>query len=131
MYEKAIELLTALGLTGADEDPVLPIIRDAVTESLRNKTNQTKLPKELTMTGAYRIAGQYLQLQKNSGRLTELNGADLESSAIKQIQEGDTNVVFVIGSGDMTPQQKLDVLISWMLNYGERELHRHRRLVWD
>ncbi len=131
MYEKAIELLTALGLTDADEDPVLPIIRDAVTESLQNKTNQTKLPKELTMTGAYRIAGQYLQLQKNSGRLTELNGADLESSAIKQIQEGDTNVVFGIGSGDMTPQQKLDVLISWMLNYGERELFRHRRLVWE
>ena len=81
------------------------------------------------MTGAYRIAGQYLKLQKNAGNLTELNGSSFES-AIKQIQEGDTNVVFSIGSGDMTPEQRLEALISWMLDYGQETLFRHRRLVW-
>ncbi len=129
MLSKAVELLVALGIPVTAEDPVLCLIAEAVTESLKNKTNQKKLPKELTMTGAYRIAGQYLKLQKNAGNLTELNGSSFES-AIKQIQEGDTNVVFSIGSGDMTPEQRLEALISWMLDYGQETLFRHRRLVW-
>lgn len=129
MLQKAVELLTALGIPVTAEDPALCLIAEAVTESMKNRTNQRRLPKELTMAGAYRIAGQYLKLQKNSGKLTELNGASFES-AVKQIQEGDTNVVFGIGSGDMTPEQRLEALISWMLDYGKEELFRHRRLVW-
>lgn len=130
MLEKAIELLTALGIEGAAEDPLLSLIADAVDESLKNKTNQKKLPKELTMTGAFRIVGQYLRLLKNSGKLTELNGMTFET-AVKQIQEGDTNVVFGYGSGDMTPQQQLEAAIDWLLEYGKDTLYRHRRLVWD
>ena len=51
-------------------------------------------------------------------------------SAVKQIQEGDTNVIFGIGSGDMTPEQRLETLTSWLLDYGKEELFRHRRLAW-
>lgn len=129
MLQKAVEFLATLGIAVTADDPSLCLIEEAVTESMKNKTNQRKLPRELTMAGAYRIVGQYLKLQKNTGKLTELNGMTFES-AVKQIQEGDTNVIFGIGSGDMTPEQRLETLISWLLDYGKEELFRHRRLAW-
>ena len=129
MLQKAVEFLTTLGIAVTADDPSLCLIEEAVTESMKNKTNQRKLPKELTMAGFYRIVGQYLKLQKNAGKLTELNGMTFES-AVKQIQEGDTNVIFGIGSGDMTPEQRLETLTSWLLDYGKEELFRHRRLAW-
>lgn len=129
MYDKAVELLTVIGLPDAAGDPILSIIFETVTESICNKTNQETVPEGLERAGTYRIAGQYLKLKKNSGQLTELNGMDFEG-AIKQIQEGDTSISFGVGDGDMTPEQRLEYIISWLLSYGEEQMYRYRKLVW-
>jgi len=51
-------------------------------------------------------------------------------AAIKQIQEGDTNTVFAIGEGSLTPEQRLNGLIDYLINGRSDELYRYRKLVW-
>jgi len=70
--------------------------------------------------------GEYLSMKKGSG---QLEGFDLDA-AVKQIQEGDTNITFAIGEGSATPEQRLNALIDYMLNGRLGEIYRFRRLVW-
>lgn len=60
----------------------------------------------------YMAVGEYLNAKKAMGQLT---GFDLDA-AIKQIQEGDTNTVFALGEGSLTPEQRLNVLIDYLIN---------------
>ena len=78
------------------------------------------------MLTVYMAVGEYLNMKKVSG---QLEGFDLEA-AIKQIQEGDTNTVFAIGDGNLTPEQRLNSLIDYLANGRSRELYRFRKFVW-
>ena len=119
-------MLTALGVTGAADDPLLDIVIRNVQYRVQNETNQSELPEGLVSVAVYMVVGEYLNMKKVSG---QLDGFDLDA-AIKQIQEGDTNTVFAIGDGNSTPEQRLDTLISYLTNGRSRELYRFRRLVW-
>ena len=126
MREDAVALLNAFGVTVADADPLLDFIISAVTERIKNETNQPAIPEGLNRLAVEMVAGQYLSLKKGSG---QLEGFDLEA-AVKQIQEGDTNTVFAIGEGNTTPEQRLDTLINYLMNGRTREFIKYRRLVW-
>ena len=126
MREEVISLLTALGVTGAADDSLLEIIIRTVQYDIQNKTNQSEIPEGLVNVAVYMAVGEYLSMKKASG---QLDGFDLDA-AIKQIQEGDTNTVFAIGDGSSTPEQRLDALISYLINGRTREFYRFRRLVW-
>lgn len=126
MREDAVALLNAFGVTVADADPLLDFIISAVTERIKNETNQPAIPEGLNRLAMEMVAGQYLSLKKGSG---QLEGFDLEA-AVKQIQEGDTNTVFAIGEGNTTPEQRLDALINYLMNGRTREFIKYRRLVW-
>lgn len=126
MLEKARELLAALGFTVAVDDALLVFIGNSVTERVKNETNQSEIPEGLEYLSAEMVVGEYLNLKKNSG---ELEGFDTEA-AIKQIQEGDTNITFALGAGSSTPEQRLDNLINYLINGRTREFIRYRRVVW-
>ena len=126
MLEKACELLAALGFTVAVDDALLVFIGNSVTERVKNETNQSEIPEGLEYLSAEMVVGEYLNLKKNSG---ELEGFDTEA-AIKQIQEGDTNLTFALGAGSSTPEQRLDNLINYLINGRTREFIRYRRVVW-
>lgn len=126
MLEKARELLAALGFTVAANDALLLYLVGSVTERVLNETNQTEIPEGLEYLSAEMVVGEYLNLKKNSG---ELDGFDTEA-AIKQIQEGDTNITFALGAGSSTPEQRLDSLINYLTNGRTREFIRYRRVVW-
>lgn len=126
MLEKACELLAALGFTVAVDDALLVFIGNSVTERVKNETNQSEIPEGLEYLSAEMVVGEYLNLKKNSG---ELEGFDTEA-AIKQIQEGDTNITFALGAGSSTPEQRLDNLINYLINGRTREFIRYRRVVW-
>ena len=126
MLEKACELLAALGFTVAVDDALLVFIGNSVTERVKNETNQSEIPEGLEYLSAEMVVGEYLNLKKNSG---ELEGFDTEA-AIKQIQEGDTNITFALGAGSSTPEQRLDSLINYLTNGRTREFIRYRRVVW-
>lgn len=126
MREEVVSMLMALGVTGAADDPLLDIVIRNVQYRVQNETNQSELPEGLVSVAVYMVVGEYLNMKKVSG---QLDGFDLDA-AIKQIQEGDTNTVFAIGDGSSTPEQRLDALISYLINGRTREFYRFRRLVW-
>ena len=126
MREEVISMLTALGVTGAADDPLLEIIIRTVQYDIQNKTNQSEIPEGLVNVAVYMAVGEYLSMKKASG---QLDGFDLDA-AIKQIQEGDTNTVFAIGDGSSTPEQRLNSLIDYLINGRIGEIYRYRRFVW-
>ena len=126
MREAVVDMLAALGVTGAAGDPLLDIVISNVQYRVQNETNQSELPEGLVSVAVYMAVGEYLNMKKVSG---QLDGFDLDA-AIKQIQEGDTNTVFAIGEGSSTPEQRLNSLIDFLTHGRSRELYRFRRLVW-
>ena len=128
MLEDVIVLLNALGVAGAGDDPLLPYLLGSVCERVRNETNLPEVPEGLRHVAAELAAGEYLSFRKSAGQL-DLDGLNLDA-AIKQIQEGDTNVVFAAGDGTLTPEQRLDALISRLRRDRSPEFIRYRRLLW-
>ena len=126
MRDKAVAMLTALGVAGAADDPLLDIVLKNVQQRICNKTNQSVIPEGLKGVAVYMAVGEYLNMKKAVGQLT---GFDLDA-AIKQIQEGDTNTVFALGEGSLTPEQRLNVLIDYLINGRSDELYRFRKMVW-
>lgn len=126
MREDVVKMLAVLGVTGADSDPLLDLVVSNVQQRILNLTNQSTIPEGAKSVAVYMAVGEYLNMQKAMGQLT---GFDLEA-AVKQIQEGDTNTVFAFGDGSMTPEQRLNGLIDYMINGRTRELYRFRKLVW-
>ena len=119
-------MLAAFGVTGAADDPLLDILLKNVQQRICNKTNQSVIPYGLKGVAVYMAVGEYLNMKKAVGQLT---GFDLDA-AIKQIQEGDTNTVFALGEGSLTPEQRLNVLIDYLINGRSDELYRFRKMVW-
>ena len=126
MRDQVISMLTALGVTWVVGDPLLDILLQNVQQRILNKTNQSVIPEGLESVAVYMAVGEYLNMKKTVGQLT---GFDLDA-AIKQIQEGDTNTVFAIGEGSLTPEQRLNGLIDYLINGRSDELYRFRKMVW-
>lgn len=126
MRDKAVAMLTALGVAGAADDPLLDIVLNNVQWRIKNLSNLSEIPEGLESLAVSMAVGEYLNMKKVSG---QLEGFDLEA-AIKQIQEGDTNTVFAIGDGNLTPEQRLNSLIDYLTNGRSRELYRFRKFVW-
>lgn len=126
LLDDAVALLTALGVTVAADDPLLGFIVNSVTERVKNETNQQEIPEGLRFMAAEMVAGQWLNTMKGAGRL---EGFDLDA-AVKQIQEGDTNITFAVGDASASPEQRLDSLINYLMNGRTREFIRYRRMLW-
>lgn len=126
MRDKAVAMLTALGVAGAADDPLLDMVLNNVQWRIKNLSNLSEIPEGLESLAVSMAVGEYLNMKKCSG---QLEGFDLDA-AIKQIQEGDTNTVFAIGDGNLTPEQRLNSLIDYLTNGRSRELYRFRKFVW-
>ena len=126
MRDKAVAMLTALGVAGAADDPLLDMVLTNVQWRIKNLSNLSEIPEGLESLAVSMAVGEYLNMKKVSW---QLEGFDLEA-AIKQIQEGDTNTVFAIGDGNLTPEQRLNSLIDYLTNGRSRELYRFRKFVW-
>lgn len=129
MRDKAVAMLTALGVAGAADDPLLDIALNNVQwriKNLSNLSNLSEIPEGLESLAVSMAVGEYLNMKKCSG---QLEGFDLDA-AVKSIQEGDTNITFALGEGSSTPEQRLNSLIDYLINGRIGEIYRYRRLVW-
>ena len=129
MKKRLRERLAALGyaVQGADE-ALLGFVLDKAISSIKNDCNLADLPEGLQRIAVEWAAGEFLQAKKAFAP-DDLAGLDLEA-AVKQIQAGDTNVVFAAGEGSQTPEQRLNGLINYLLSYGRSELSCYRRFRW-
>lgn len=127
MRDKAVTMLTALGVAGAADDPLLDIVLNNVQWRIKNLSNLSEIPEGLESLAVSMAVGEYLNMKKCSG---QLEGFDLDAAAVKSIQEGDTNITFALGEGSSTPEQRLNSLIDYLTNGRSRELYRFRKFVW-
>lgn len=127
MRDDVVAMLTALGVTGADTDPLLDMVLTNVQWQIKNLSNLSEIPEGLESLAVSMAVGEYLNMKKCSG---QLEGFDLDAAAVKSIQEGDTNITFALGEGSSTPEQRLNSLINYLINGRIGEIYRYRRLVW-
>jgi hypothetical protein len=127
LRDKAVAMLTALGVAVAADDPLLDIALNNVQWRIKNLSNLSEIPEGLESLAVSMAVGEYLNMKKCSG---QLEGFDLDAAAMKSIQEGDTNITFALGEGSSTPEQRLNSLIDYLINGRIGEIYRYRRLVW-
>lgn len=127
MLEDVTKRLSSFGYEVTEGDTwVLGFIIQKVENYIKNNCNIDEIPEGLHQIAVDMSVGEFLLSKKSTGQLT---GIDMEA-AIKQIQEGDTNVTFAIGDGDSTPERRLDYLISYLMEYGKGSFASFRCIKW-
>lgn len=121
--------LVTFGIEVGDNDEfALTFCVDKVSNTIKNETNQPDVPEELEHIAADMAVGEFLMAKKTFAP-ESLSGIDF-AYAVKQLQTGDTNTVFATGEGSMTPEQRLNAFISYLLSYGKDEFNSYRRIRW-
>lgn len=108
------------------DEYMLTFLIQKVENHIKNITNCFQVPEGLFNVAVDMVVGEFLLNKKSIG---SLEGFNLET-AIKQIQEGDTSITYAIGEGDLTPEQRLDLLIDYLMNRGKNELLSYRCIKW-
>lgn len=127
MLEDVTKRLASFGYIVTQADTwVLGFIIQKVENHIKNNCNIIAIPAGLYQIAVDMAVGEFLLNKKSIGQLTGFN----VESAIKQIQEGDTSVTFAIGDGDSTPEKRLDILISHLLNNGKDDFASYRCIKW-
>lgn len=129
MIEKVKNRLLSFGYTPKQEDEFsITFCVEKVRNTIKNETNCQDIPDGLECIAVDMAVGEFL-LGKKTFAPDDLSTIDL-SVAVKQIQTGDTNTVFGVGEGSLTPEQRLDNFINYLLSYGKSEFNSFRRLRW-
>lgn len=127
MLEDVTARLASFGYTVTESDAwVLGFIITKVEDHIKSECNVDAVPDGLYSIAVDMAVGEFLLNKKATG---SLEGFDL-TAAIKQIQEGDTSVTYAFGNGDSTPEQRLDALINYLINYGKGSFASYRTFKW-
>jgi hypothetical protein len=121
--------LASLGYTVQEADSwTVGFAINKVVNEIRNDCNVAMVPEGLIPVAIDMVCGQFLLAKKGSGQLDGF-AADLNSAALKQVQEGDTNVAFAVDS-IKSPEQRLNAAIDYLMSYGKAQFATYRRLKW-
>ena len=110
----------------ANDASVVEFCFEKVTNTIKNDVNCIEVPERLENIAIDMTVGEFL-LSKKTFAADDLINLDLDY-AVKQIQTGDTNTVFA--TDGVTPEQKLNAFINYLLSYGKAEFNAFRRIRW-
>ncbi len=129
MFEKTVKRLEGFGYKlKAGDKAVLKFAVEKVTNTIKNECNVSAVPDGLINIAVDMAAGEFLGTKKAFSP-ADIAGLNLEL-AVKQIQVGDTSTVFAVGEGSLTPEQRFDLFVEHLLNYGRGELACYRKIRW-
>ena len=129
MLERIKERLRSIGYAVKDSDDItINFAMQKVENTIKNDCNISAIPDGLMHIAIDMVVGEFL-MSKKTFAPNELLNLNLDS-AIKQIQEGDTNISFAVVEGSKTDEQRLDSFIDYLLNYGRDEFITYRRFRW-
>lgn len=129
MLERIKERLQSIGYAVKDSDDIaINFAMQKVENTIKNDCNISAIPDGLMHIAIDMVVGEFL-MSKKTFAPNDLLNFNLDS-AIKQIQEGDTNISFAVGEGSKTDEQRLDNFIDYLLNYGRDEFITYRRFRW-
>ena len=127
MFEDVVERLESFGYEVTEADNwMIEFLIQKIENSIKADCNINTIPEELHEIAVDMVVGEFLLNKKSRG---QLEGFDLEA-AVKQIHEGDTSVTFAIGDGSKTPEERLDELIIYLMNYGKGKFAAYRCIKW-
>jgi hypothetical protein len=127
MVEDVTLRLASFGYTVTEADSwVLDFIITKVENHIKSECNVDAVPDGLHNIAVDMVVGEFLLSKKSTGQLTGIDISAME----KSIQEGDTNITFAFGSGDKTPEKRLDELILYLMNYGKGSFASYRSFSW-
>ena len=129
MLERIKERLRSIGYAVKDSDDIaINFAMQKVENTIKSDCNISAIPDGLMNIAIDMVVGEFL-MSKKTFAPDDLLNFNLDS-AIKQIQEGDTNISFAVGEGSKTDEQRLDSFIDYLLNYGRDEFITYRRFRW-
>ena len=129
MLERIKERLQSIGYAVKDSDDIaINFAMQKVENTIKNDCNISAIPEGLMNIAIDMVVGEFL-MSKKTFAPDDLLNFNLDA-AIKQIQEGDTNISFAVGEGSKTDEQRLDSFIDYLLNYGRDEFITYRRFRW-
>lgn len=129
MLEKVKERLQSFGYTLKDGDEViLNFSIQKVENTIKNDCNVSSIPDGPVNIAVDMAIGEFLTAKKTFSP-NDIAGLDLDF-AVKQIQTGDTNTVFATGESSLTPEQRLNAFVSYLLTYGRDEFSCYRKIRW-
>jgi len=127
MLEDVTARLASFSYTVTEGDSwVLGFIITKIENHIKNDCNVDAVPDGLREIVVDMVVGEFLLSKKSTGQLTGIDISAME----KSIQEGDTTVTFAFGSGDKTPEKRLDELILYLVNYGKGSFASCRCFKW-
>ena len=110
----------------ADDEYLINYSLEKAKQSILNMTNQNMIPEGLNYIVIERAVGEFLAFKKGTGTLN-IDSINL-NAVVARITEGDITVQE--GTNSLSPETRLDYLVSSLLRYGESEIYKYRRLVW-
>lgn len=99
-----------------------------VEDTIKNLCNVSSVPEGLEHIAVDMTVGEFLFTKKTFAP-DSLKGINLDY-AVKQIKLGDTDVSFTVGTGSLTPEQRLDSFIAYLRNGLRGQLTAFRKLRW-
>lgn len=125
MLEDVTKRLESFGYEVTEADNwMIEFLIQKIENSIKADCNINTIPEELHEIAVDMVVGEFLLNKKSRG---QLEGFDLEA-AVKQIHEGDTSVTF--SDGSKTPEERLDELILYLMNYGKGKFAAYRCIKW-
>ena len=129
MLDMVRELLESFGyVLNASDKALIAFSVQKVENTIKNECSVLSVPEGLINIAVDMAAGEFLMAKKTFSP-DDIAGLNLDF-AVKQIQAGDTNTVFATGETSMTPEQRLNNLITHLLTYGRDEFSNYRKLRW-
>lgn len=129
MLQRVKERLKLFGYPLKDGDEaLLSFSIQKVENTIKNDCNVDVIPDGLVNIAIDMTVGEFLMTKKTFSP-DDIAGFDFDF-AVKQIQEGDTNIVFSVGEGTLTPEQRFNQFLNHLLTYGRDEFSCYRRLRW-
>ena len=123
-FEAVLKRLDALGYLVTDEDVwLICFSAQKVENKIRNSCNTTTVPDGLFFDAVDMVCGEFLFTKKKTGKLV---GFDF-GAAVKQIQEGDTNITFIDG---LSVEQQFETILGEMMICGEKQFVSFRKMSW-
>lgn len=131
MLEDVKARLKSLGISVSSEpnsadEVMLFFCITKVTNHINNQTNLSEIPQGLHEIAVDMVVGEFLYAKKSMGTLS-VETLDFELIA-KQVQDGDTNVMFAIDVGN-TPEAQFNSFTAY-LQHNEVDFTRYRVFVW-
>lgn len=129
MLDMVKERLKSFGcVLNAGDEALITFSVQKVENTIKNDCNVLSVPEGLINVAVDMAAGEFLMAKKTFSP-DDIAGLNLDF-AVKQIQAGDTNTVFATGEASMTPEQRLNNLITYLLTHGRDEFSNYRKLRW-